>query len=196
VLGVSDPSHGLIGTPEKVEVVLVDYDATWPERFEAERRKIAGALGAAALAIEHVGSTAVPGLASKPIVDICLVVGDSSDEPVYVPALEVAAYELRVREPDWHEHRMLRSPERDVHVHVFSAGSPEVDRMVAFRDWLRSHADDRVLYESTKKALALQDWPTMQHYADAKNGVVDEIMLRAATTTSRGGRGPSRTSAP
>ena len=124
-----------------------------------------------------------------------IVVDDSANESAYVPALEAAGYELRVREPDWHEHRMLRSPARDVHVHVFSTGSSEADRHLAFRDWLREHPDDRARYESTKKELAQQDWPTMQHYADAKTDVIDEIMRRATTTTSRGADAPWRTSA-
>jgi GrpB-like predicted nucleotidyltransferase (UPF0157 family) len=188
-----------IGGPEQRTIVLTEYDAAWPRRFEAERVRITGALGDAAIAIEHVGSTSVPGLAAKPIIDICLVVADSSDEPAYLPLLEAAGYELRVREPDWHEHRMVRTPARDVHVHVFSAGSSEIERMVVFRDHLRSDALDRDRYESTKRSLAEQDWPTMQHYADAKTTVVDEIMKRAttssrATTTCRGDRGPSRTS--
>jgi GrpB-like predicted nucleotidyltransferase (UPF0157 family) len=185
----------LIGEPETAEVVIVDYDDAWPARFEHERRKIERALGLAAIAVDHVGSTSVPGLGAKSIIDLCLTVSDSSDESSYLPALEAAGYELRVREPEWHEHRMLRTPERDVHLHVFSNGSSEIDRMLVFRDWLRSHPGDRELYESTKRALARQEWATMQDYADAKTSVVDEIMTRA-TTTSRGDRGPSRTSAP
>ncbi|HEY8216864.1 MAG TPA: GrpB family protein [Acidimicrobiia bacterium] len=185
----------LVGENDPVEIVAADYDPAWPERFERQRHRIERALGARAIAIEHVGSTSVPGLAAKPIIDVCLVVADSSDEAAYVPPLETAGYELRVREPDWHEHRMLRTPEHDVHVHVFSAGSSEIDRMLVFRDRLRSHPGDRDLYESTKRELAQRDWPTRQHYADAKTGVVAEIVHRA-TTTSRAVPGPSRTSEP
>ena len=140
-----------IGEIEKVDVVVVDYDDSWPARFEAERRAIELALGRSAIVVEHVGSTSVPELAAKPVIDICLVVDDSADEPAYVPALESEGYELRVREPDWQEHRMLRSGAREVHIHVFSAGSSEVDRHLVFRDWLRSHPDDCARYESTKK---------------------------------------------
>ncbi len=84
-----------------------------------------------------------------------------------------------MREPEFHEHRMLRTPENDVHVHVFTLGSPEITRFVAFRDWLRSHDADRERYCAVKRELAAHDWPTMQHYADAKTEVVESILARA-----------------
>ena len=127
----------LIGGPEKREIVIVAYDFSWPEKFEEHARKIRGALGEKAISIEHVGSTSVPELAAKPIIDIDLVVEDSSDEPSYLPALEAAGYVLRVREPDWHEHRMMRTPELDVHIHIFSPDAPELERHLRFRDRLR-----------------------------------------------------------
>jgi GrpB-like predicted nucleotidyltransferase (UPF0157 family) len=168
-----------IGAPEKADIVLVEHDPAWAARFEQERARIVAALGDRARAVEHVGSTSVPGLAAKPIIDICLTVDDSADEPAYVPTLERAGYELRIREPNWFEHRMLRTPERDVHLHVFTVGCDEVTRMLLFRDWLRSNRADRELYESTKRDLARRDWPTGQHYADAKTDVVAAIMARA-----------------
>jgi GrpB-like predicted nucleotidyltransferase (UPF0157 family) len=171
--------EALIGEPEKVAIVVVEYDPAWPGRFESERNHIKNALGSRALGIEHIGSTSVPGLAAKPIVDVCVTVANSADEDSYVPDLESAGYELRVREPDWHEHRMLRTAARDVHVHVFTVGSPEIHRHLAFRDWLREDEDDRALYARTKRGLAQRDWPTMQHYADAKNEVIEAIMVRA-----------------
>ena len=173
----------LVGAPpEKVAVVLVEYDPNWPQRFEFEKERIEAALAGHALFIEHIGSTSVVGLVAKPIIDICLVVEDSSDEAAYVPDLEAAGYELRVREPDWHEHRMLRTAARDVHLHVFTVGSPEIDRHLAFRDRLRANDADRELYASTKRALAQRDWPAMQHYADAKTDVVEEILARVQRT--------------
>jgi GrpB-like predicted nucleotidyltransferase (UPF0157 family) len=173
------PPDVLIGGPEHVEIVIVEYDPAWPERFEREATTIAGALGDRALRIEHIGSTSVPGLAAKPIIDILLVVEDSADERRYVPDLEAAGYVLRVREPDFHEHRMLRTPARDVHVHVFSSGSVEIERYLLLRDRLRSDDTDRRLYEDTKRALSARDWPTMNHYADAKSEVVEGIIARA-----------------
>lgn len=173
------PETGLIGGLEKRTIVIADYDPQWAQTFRVQAATIANALGSAALAIEHIGSTSVPGLAAKPIIDMLLVVADSSDETAYLPQLVAAGYELRVREPEFHEHRMLRTPARDVHIHVFSMGSPEIDRYLVFRDWLRSDAADRHLYEQTKRRLAAQDWPDMNAYADAKSEVVAAILERA-----------------
>ena len=160
-------------------IVLVDYDPQWPAMFDREASRVRGALASLAIRIEHVGSTSVPGLAAKPIIDIVLAVPDSADEAQYVPALEAAGYALRGREPDWHEHRLFKGPETDVNLHVFSAGEAEVDRMVLFRDWLRSHDDDRDAYLRVKRELALRTWRHTQYYADAKTTVVHEIMARA-----------------
>lgn len=166
-----------IGEPQRGDtIVLVPYDPTWPERFRAEAERIRGALGAVALAVEHVGSTSVPGLSAKPIVDIVLVVESTADEATYVPQLEAAGYVLRVREPDWFEHRMFKGPAGDVNLHVFSAGCPEVDRMLAFRDRLRSHPGDLARYEQAKRALAARSWQFVQNYADAKSEVVEAIL--------------------
>ncbi|HEX8282407.1 MAG TPA: GrpB family protein [Pyrinomonadaceae bacterium] len=167
---------GLIGGAERREIRVVDYDPDWPKRFETHAGRIAGALGRAALRVEHVGSTSVPGLAAKPVIDILVVVADSADESAYLPRLEAAGYVLRVREPGWNEHRMFRTPERDVHVHVYSAGCPEVWRNLTFRDRLRRNADDRLRYERTKRELAAREWPDMNAYADAKTQVIESIL--------------------
>jgi GrpB-like predicted nucleotidyltransferase (UPF0157 family) len=174
----------VIGEIESPAIVVLDYDPAWAECFRQEEAKIRAALGEAALAIEHIGSTSVPGLAAKPIVDILLVVEDSSDEASYVPALESAGYVLRVREPDFHEHRMFRTPAKDVHVHVFSPGSPEIERYLLLRDHLRENDEDRELYARTKHDLASRDWPSMQHYAEAKSEVIESIIARAAARRS------------
>jgi GrpB-like predicted nucleotidyltransferase (UPF0157 family) len=170
-----------IGAPEVLDstIRLDDYDPSWPSLFEREAERIRGALGEAALLIEHVGSTSVPGLAAKPRIDIVMAVADSSSEAAYVPAMESAGYVLRIREPDWYEHRAFKGPDTDVNLHVFSAGCPEIHRMVRFRDHLRSNPDDRKLYEATKRELAARTWKFTQHYADAKTRVVEEIMARA-----------------
>lgn len=182
--GPGDPnldavSKALVGEPERVEINIVEYHPEWPRRFDAEREKIELALGERALAVEHIGSTSVPGFAAKPVIDICLAVADSSDEASYIPDLVAAGYELRVREPEFHAHRMLRTPARDVHLHVFTVGSTEIERYLVFRDWLRGNEDDRLLYARAKRALAQQEWPTMQHYAEAKSEVVELILSRA-----------------
>jgi GrpB-like predicted nucleotidyltransferase (UPF0157 family) len=167
-----------IGGPEPRQIVIVDYDPAWPEQFENHRKRIADALGAKARRIEHVGSTSVPGLAAKPIIDIQVSVTNPEHETAYVPALEHAGYRLRVREPG---HRMLRTPQFDVHVHVCGAGSEWEQRHLVFRDWLRRNEADRSLYETTKRLLARRTWPTVDHYADAKTAVIADIMGRAST---------------
>jgi len=165
--------------PSGGQIVLAEYDPEWPRLFDREEERIRGALGDRALRVEHTGSTSVPGLAAKPIVDVTLVVDDTTDEASYVPALEAAGYELRIREPDWFEHRMFRRDDPTVNLHVFSRGCEEVERMTAFRDHLRANDADRELYERTKRELAQHDWRFGQNYADAKSGVVAEILGRA-----------------
>lgn len=159
-------------------VRLVDYDPDWPRLFQHEASTVRAALGDRALRIEHVGSTSVPGLAAKPIIDIILVVADSALESAYVHPLEEAGYRLRIREPEWHEHRMFKGSNIAVHLHVYSAGCPEIGRLMAFRDRLRNNAGDRELYARTKHALAGQTWKYGQNYADAKTAVIEEILSR------------------
>jgi GrpB-like predicted nucleotidyltransferase (UPF0157 family) len=161
------------------KILLVDYDPQWPELFGREADRISGVLGLRVLRMEHVGSTSVPGLVAKPIIDILLVVSNSADEAAYAPALEAAGYVVRIREAEWYEHRMFKGPVSDINLHVFSSGCPEIDRMLLFREWLRSNAADRDLYARTKLALAQQEWQDVQNYADAKTAVVEEIIARA-----------------
>jgi GrpB-like predicted nucleotidyltransferase (UPF0157 family) len=167
--------------PERAagRIEVVDYDPVWPQLFQAEATRVRGALGAAALSVEHVGSTSVPGLAAKPVIDINLTVADSADEGAYAPALEAAGYRLAVREPEWFEHRMFKGADPAVNLHVFSAGCPELARMRLMRDWLRESLQDLALYAQTKRRLSAGDWAYVQDYADAKGEVVAEIMARA-----------------
>ena len=173
---------GLIGGVEKTEIEIFDYDPDWPKKFETHARAIADALGGSALLIEHVGSTSVPGLAAKPVIDILVVVSDSADESAYLPSLEAAGYVLRVREPDWNEHRMFRTPEKDVHVQVYSVDCPEIERNLVFRDRLRRNVEDCRRYEQTKRELAAQEWPDMNAYAEAKTGVIESIIAAEKAT--------------
>ena len=138
--------------------------------------RIAATLGDAAFQIEHIGSTAVPGLAAKPIVDVLVVVEDSSEEDAYLLAMTECGYELRVREPEFDEHRMFRSSDGQVHVHVFSRNSPEIGRYLRFRDSLRGNAAYRSKYQELKRALAEQDWPDMNAYAAAKSEMIEAIL--------------------
>lgn len=160
-------------------VLLVAYDPEWPLLYAREADRIRAALGDRAIVLDHTGSTSVPGLDAKPKIDITLGVPDSSDEPAYVPDLEAAGYRLHIREPEWHEHRLFKGPDTDINLHVFTAGSSEIERMVRFRDWLRTHPADFDLYLAEKRRLAAQTWDYMQGYADAKSAVVEEILTRA-----------------
>jgi GrpB-like predicted nucleotidyltransferase (UPF0157 family) len=164
--------------PLSSRILIVDYDPQWSELFAREADRIRSVLGSLALRIEHVGSTSVPGLAAKPIVDLLLVVANSAQEDAYTPALEAAGYVLRVRELTWYEHRMFKGPDTDINLHVFSSGCPEIDRMLMFRDWLRINAADRDLYAGTKAALSEKEWTYVQNYADAKTAVIEEIIAR------------------
>jgi len=166
-------------------ISVEDYDPRWPELYAREAGRIRSVLGSRALRIEHCGSTSVPGLAAKPIVDLLLVVADSAAEEAYAPALEAAGYALRIREPGWHEHRMFKGPDTDINLHVFSSGCPEIGRMLMFRDWLRGNAGDRDLYARAKRALARKEWNDVQDYADAKTAVVEEIIARMNADRNR-----------
>jgi GrpB-like predicted nucleotidyltransferase (UPF0157 family) len=167
-------------------IELVPSDPTWPATYEREAAAIRAVLGERVVLLEHVGSTSVPGLAAKPRIDIVLEVADTADEPAYVPDLETAGYVLRVREPDWFEHRMFKGPGADINLHTFSAGGEETRRMLAFRDHLRTDPADLALYQRTKEALAARTWRHVQHYADAKSEVVAAIMARALARQASG----------
>jgi GrpB-like predicted nucleotidyltransferase (UPF0157 family) len=171
-----------IGEPVRVDgaIELRPYDLQWPEQYRVEAERVRRVLGTRALRLEHVGSTSVPGLVAKPIIDMLLVVTDSSDEADYVPLMEAAGYTLRIREPDWYEHRLFKGPLVNINLHVFSAGCPEIGRMLGFRDHLRVNAEDRELYQRTKQELAARQWRYVQEYADAKTEVVEAIIARAS----------------
>jgi GrpB-like predicted nucleotidyltransferase (UPF0157 family) len=170
-----------IGARRRVDgpVHLADYDPDWPALYEREATRVRGLLGDRVLLLEHVGSTSVPGLPAKPVVDMLLAVGDSADEPAYVPSLEDGGYVVRIREPDWHEHRVFKGPDTDVNLHTFSDGSSEIARMLAFRDRLRTHEGERERYLQAKRELAARHWVYIQDYADAKGEVVEGIIARA-----------------
>jgi GrpB-like predicted nucleotidyltransferase (UPF0157 family) len=165
--------------PLAARLGLSDYDKEWPRVFDAHASALRAALGARAQQIEHVGSTAVPALAAKPIVDVLLVVEDSADESAYAGDLERAGYVLRIREPEWHEHRVFKPRDGKANIHVFSREASEISRMLRFRDWLRAHDEDRFLYERTKRELVQRDWKYTQHYANAKSAVVEQILERS-----------------
>ena len=166
----------LVGGVEALTLELHSYDDRWPGAYREHRRRIGEALPEADIEIEHIGSTAVPGLAAKPIIDIVVTVADITAEEDYLDGLLAAGYELRVREPG---HRLVRTPEREVHVHLYERGDPAVEEYLLLRDHLRADASDRTLYEDTKRALLSRRWDDMNAYADAKTDVIQAIKARA-----------------
>jgi len=173
----------LIGGVEKRQLAVVGYDEGWRDAFLDQEERLRTALGTAAVRVEHIGSTSVPGLAAKPIIDIVVAVGDITAEEDYLLPLLAAGYELRTREPG---HRLVRTAARDVHVHIMQEGDPGIDRYLVFRDRLRADPDDRELYANTKRALLERGFDDMNAYSDAKTEVVAAIMARAASTRSSG----------
>jgi len=165
-----------IGGKEKCHANIVDYNPNWKLNYQFHAEKIAKALGSQALLIEHIGSTSVKGLAAKPVIDILVVVRDSSDERSYVRKMIDAGYILRIREPDWHEHRMFRNPTKDANIHFYSKGCTEISRVLNFRDWLRTHPKDCLRYESNKRKLSKQDWECVDDYAQAKTEIIEMIL--------------------
>jgi GrpB-like predicted nucleotidyltransferase (UPF0157 family) len=176
----ADIEANTIGGARRLDgpVYLAEYDPTWPQLFVREATRIQQLLGHTAVRIEHVGSTSVPGLIAKPIIDLVMEVTDSRDESAYVTPLESHGYRLRIREPDWFEHRVIKGPDTNVNLHVFTVGCTEVQRMLRFRDHLRATPVDRKLYEETKRQLARLDWAYIQNYADAKTEVIEAILAR------------------
>ncbi len=160
-------------------ILLKPYDDRWPALFEREKNRISKILRDRALMIEHIGSTSVPGLTAKPIIDILLVVDDAGKEELYVNDLCEHGYILRIKEPDFENHHMFKGPDTDINLHVFSKNSKEIEKYLLFRNYLRHHDDARQLYEDTKKELAKKTWKYVQNYADAKTDVVQKILKAA-----------------
>ena len=166
------------GPPATQPVEIVPYDSSWRLRFDAFAGAIRDALGRTALAVDHVGSTSVPGLAAKDVIDIDLTVPDPRVEAHYVPALERVGWVLTIREPSWHEHRCLTRHEgARSNLHVFGPDCPEVIRHRMFRDWLIAHDDDRELYEAAKRA-AIPGGGDVTDYNGRKQDVIRDIYGR------------------
>jgi GrpB-like predicted nucleotidyltransferase (UPF0157 family) len=170
------------GPPAPRPVALVDYDPSWPDRYSALAGEVRAALGDVVLDIDHVGSTAVPGLAAKDVIDIDLTVADPTDEKAYIPALEAIGWRHVVREPSWHQHRALSFSEPRANLHVFGPDCPETIRHRMFRDWLRSHPDDRRLYETAKRAAVPGGGHVMDYNARKQDTIRDiyDRLFRAA----------------
>lgn len=191
------PGFETVGAERVEPIELSEYDPAWPERFDAWRGRIARALGPAAQRVEHVGSTAVPGLIAKPVIDVQVSVPDLADEPLYVPQLQEVGLQLRGRDE---LHRYLRPPPdrpRDAHVHVCPTGGEWERRHLLFRDHLRAHPEAAARYAATKR-LAAERWREDRiAYTEAKTGVILDLMEQAegwATSTGwsvgASGKGP------
>jgi GrpB-like predicted nucleotidyltransferase (UPF0157 family) len=183
-LGVPSESFELIGGREYRPILMAPADPRWPEIFECHRARVAKALGPAAVRIDHIGSTSVPRLVAKPIIDINLSVADPDNEAGYLPALIEAGYQLRVRE---REHRMVRTADHDVHVHICRSGGDWERRHLLFRDWLRHDSTDRAAYAKLKRQLAERKWADMNEYAAAKGPLIAQITERAEQWASAAG---------
>jgi GrpB-like predicted nucleotidyltransferase (UPF0157 family) len=169
------------GPPTPEPVSIVPYDLSWPQQFRLVATRIRQALDDHVLALDHVGSTSVPGLSAKPVIDVDLTVADSSDEESYVPALEAIGFRLTIREPGWHEHRVLTGVDPRVNLHVFSPDCPETIRHAMFRDWLRAHPDDAARYEAAKRAAAAETTAAgelVMDYNQRKQPIIREIYAR------------------
>jgi len=175
----------IAGGVRERQIRIVEYNTRWPELYAAEDDRIRQALGFRAVRIEHVGSTAVTGLVAKPVIDVLLAVANSADEGAYADMLGGAGYTLRLREPEWFEHRLFKRSDPEVNLHVFSTGCEEIERILLFRDWLRTNAPDRELYAGTKQALAQRSWDSVDAYASAKSQTVREILNRAQADATK-----------
>lgn len=186
--GDPDENPWVSGAEPSAAIEIAPYSPEWPALFEASRKGILRALPGIALRVEHIGSTAVPNLPAKPIIDIDLIVPDPTREETYVPALEAIGYVLTIRERSWYEHRMLRHGQPRINLHVFGPDCPEHARHILFRDWLRSHPADCVRYAEAKDQarIGLTD---VRAYNRNKEAVVRDIYR--TIFESRGWSGPA-----
>lgn len=159
-------------------ITIMPPQERWHEDFLYLKGLVASALGEKALAIEHIGSTSVEGLHAKPIIDMDLLVADSSNEESYLQDLTDKAFVLTIREPEWEEHRMFKFANPACNLHVFSRDSIEYRRHVAFRDWLNENEEDRLLYGNLKRSLALKSFDSVMAYNNEKAELIYEIYER------------------
>jgi GrpB-like predicted nucleotidyltransferase (UPF0157 family) len=163
-------------------IEVVAPDPGWAAAYDELAARILAALGERVLGLEHVGSTAVPGLAAKPVIDVDLIVADAGDEAAWLPDLESAGFVLVIREPWWQEHRALSHTTPRSNLHVFGPDAPEPVRHLLFRDWLREHPDDLARYQEAKLSAAAAANAVGEHVMDynaRKEPVIREIYDRA-----------------
>jgi GrpB-like predicted nucleotidyltransferase (UPF0157 family) len=172
----------IIATRPKRAIEIVEPNPKWAASFTLIAQRIQAALGSRALVIEHVGSTSIPNLPAKDIIDVDLVVADPTDEESYVQDLEDAGFQFLIREPKWYEHRFFGLDEPYANIHVFGPGAAELTRHRIFKQWLLNHEDDLVRYAEMKRAVAAESRvsnETMDQYCVRKNPIVRDILDRA-----------------
>jgi GrpB-like predicted nucleotidyltransferase (UPF0157 family) len=174
----------------KVEVV--PHNPQWPDAFEAEAKQVAAALGESVVAIHHIGSTAIPNIYAKPVIDLLIEVKDITEVDGRGSAMESLGYEV-MGEYGIAGRRYFRKDNqegiRTHNIHAFEAGSAEVERHLAFRDYLIAHPRDAERYSELKRALAEEHPQSMERYMDGKDGFIKEIDQRAGQwRTSQNGQ--------
>lgn len=167
------------GRESREPVEIVPYDPAWPVRFVGWRDTLAGALDSIAPRIEHVGSTSVPGLAAKPVIDIQVSVENLADESTYVTAIESVGVQLRSRDDEHRFFRPFAGRPRDVHIHVCPGGSQWERRHLLFRDYLRADPTARESYTMAKAELASRWRDDRIAYADAKTEIIEQLLVQA-----------------
>ena len=176
-------------------VEVVPHDPRWRDAFEAEAKHVAAALGENVVAVHHVGSTAIPDIHAKPIVDLLVEVGDIAEVDGRSAAMESIGYEV-MGEYGIPGRRYFRKDNRECtrthHVHAFEAGSEEAERHLAFRDYMIAHPAEAQRYSDLKRRLAEEHPQSMDGYMDGKDDFIKEIDRRAARwRTSQAGRQPA-----
>lgn len=176
-----DPSFEYLAGSERPPdpIELVPYDPLWPARYESWRQRLAAALGPTARRIDHFGSTSIPGLPAKPVIDIMIGVDDMRREELYVPQIEALGVQLRNRDSDHRFFRPFAGQPRDVHVHVCNLGSDWGCKDLLFAAFLREDAGARADYLRGKELAAARWSDDRIAYTEAKTAVIDAIKPRA-----------------
>lgn len=161
-------------------VVLREYDPEWAHVFELEKSFLVNLLGKDCLAIEHIGSTAVPGLAAKPIIDMLMGVRSLADVSELSPVLEKNGYEYRENGSDDKQVLFVKGPEekRTHYLHIMEFGGPMWRNDLAFRDYLRTHPEAAVQYQSLKQELASKYKDDRTNYTKGKEDFIGEILAK------------------
>ncbi|KAI0422811.1 GrpB domain protein [Xylaria grammica] len=178
---VDEKDIEIIATRPQKPIKIVEYRPEWPAMFAEVEKRIRQALGDRVVVIQHVGSTSVPGLAAKDVIDVDLAVADPADEESYVPDLQAAGFIFLLREPSWYQHRFFHLEEPYTNLHVFGSDSSEMVRHRLFRDWLREHEDDRERYAAVKREaaeVAAAAGENVQQYNNRKESGLRDILQR------------------